>query len=92
MAEFKVRVWRRTEPLTGDKTRIRNLEHDEVSVEAANRDSALNQVLAAERETHGKRVRIYVRIDTPGGGHYGVGDYTLIELAYREDQGTENEK
>lgn len=85
MAEFKVRIWRRTEPRVGDKTRIVGLEHDEVSVEAPNRDSALNQVMDAERSC-GKRIRLYVRIDTPNGGHYGIGDYTLIELANKEDR------
>jgi hypothetical protein len=86
MAEYRVRIWRRTEPLTGDKTRIKNLEHDEVSLEASSRKSALNQVFETERAANTKRVRLYVRVETPSGGHEGIGDYTLIELAHREDE------
>lgn len=89
MAEFKVKIWRRTEPLFGDKTKIKNLERDEVSLEAPNQGSALRQVMDAERKENGSRVRIYVRIDTPGDGHEGQGDYTLCELAYQEKYGTQ---
>ena len=98
MAEFTVRVWRRTRPLVGDPTRIQSLERDEVSLEAASLKDALEKVVEAEYKEGGKRLRIYAQIERPEGGHLGIGDYTLCELAFKEDEarrtktGTETEK
>lgn len=86
MAEYAVRIWRRTEPLLGSRARIKNLERDEVSVEAPNPDSALGRVYRAECAEYGKRVRICVRVDTPEGDSYGLGDLVLIELANTESE------
>lgn len=98
MAEHKVRVWRRTKPLVGDPTRIVGLERDEISLEAPSLKSALDQVVDAEYKEGGNRLRIYAQIERPGGGHLGIGDYTLCELAFSEDKerqerkSSENEK
>lgn len=87
MAEYKVRIWRRTVPLVGPKTAVKNLERDEVSVEARSADRALQDVMDAERAEGGNRLRMYVRIDSSNGsGHYGQGDYILCELAYKDDE------
>lgn len=86
MAEHKVQIWRRTEPLIGDRGRIKNLERDEVTVEADSVDSALRQTVWAEYLEGGRRLRVYVRIDTPDNGHIGLGDSALTELANEEDR------
>lgn len=87
MAEYKVRIWRRREPLLGPKNTLGKIERDEVSVEASSADRALRDVLNAEYAEGGKRLRVYVRIDSPNGtGHYGEGDYTLCNVAYEDDE------
>lgn len=86
MAEHTVRVWRRTSPLVGDPTRVIGLEHDEITLEAPSLKSALEQVVDAEYKEGGERLRVYAQIERPGGGHLGIGDYTLCELAFREDE------
>lgn len=86
MAEHTVRVWRRTRPLVGDPTRIIGLERDRITLEAPNLKSALDQVVDAEYKEGDKRVRVYAQIERPEGGHLGIGDYTLCELAFKEDQ------
>lgn len=86
MAERTVRVWRRTRPLVGDPNRVIGLEHDEITLEAPSLKSALEQVIDAEYKEGGNRLRVYAQIERPGGGHLGIGDYTLCELAFREDE------
>lgn len=86
MAEHTVRVWRRTRPLAGDPTKVIGLEHDEITLEAPSLKSALEQVVDAEYKEGGERLRVYAQIERPGGGHLGIGDYTLCELAFREDE------
>jgi hypothetical protein len=80
MAEFKVRVWRREQRfLRPNHVKTDDLEEDEVSVEAPDRDSAMRQVLRAEYdESGGKRFRAYVQIDNPDGGHVGIGDLGIM--------------
>lgn len=86
MAEHTVRVWRRTRPQKGDPTRIIGLERDTVTLEAPSLKSALEQVVDAEYKEGGDRLRVYAQIERPGGGHLGIGDYTLCELAFKEDE------
>lgn len=86
MAEHTVRVWRRTRPLVGDPTKVIGLERDEITLEAPSLKSALEQVVDAEYKEGGERLRVYAQIERPGGGHLGIGDYTLCELAFREDE------
>lgn len=95
MAEYKVQIWRRTEPRVGDRTQIKNLERDEVALEAPDHDSALNQVFRAECAEHDKRVRIYVMTRTPerclyGLGDFTLGDYVLMELATKKSRTSES--
>lgn len=77
MAEFKADVWRRrvsTIPLIG-----RTVTKDQVSVEASNVQSALDQILRVERlEYPPSRFRVYVQIET-GQGPQGLGDADLID-------------
>jgi hypothetical protein len=86
MAEYTVRVMRRTAPLLGDKMRVRKLEHDEVTVEATDEDDALAKVIKAEYEEGGSRLRVYVEVDVASGGSRGRGDYALMEVRDEERQ------
>jgi len=86
MAEHTVRVWRRTRPVAGDPTRVVGLERDEITLEAPSLKSALEQVVDTEYKEGGNRLRVYAQIERPEGGHLGIGDYTLCELAFAEDE------
>lgn len=86
MAEYTVRVMRRKAPLLGDKKRIKELEHDEVTVEAADENSALDKVIAAEYAEGGRRLRVYVEVDMATGGSRGFGDYALMQVRDEERQ------
>lgn len=88
MAEYTVRVMRRKAPLLGDKKRVRNLEHDEVTVEADDENSALDKVIKAEYAEGGKRLRVYVEVDMASGGSRGFGDYALMNV---RDEGRQRE-
>lgn len=77
MTEFAAEVWRRrvsSIPLIGQ-----SIEKKNVSVEAFDVHSALDQVLRAERLEHpASRFCVYVQIETDLGVH-GVGDIELVD-------------
>lgn len=87
MAEYKVKVWRRK------RSRIRPLhvkekdvETDEVSVEADDERSALDQVLRAEyEENSSKRLGVLVQVETSNGMR-GFGDYGLMRYVGEEER------
>lgn len=84
MAEYKVRIWRRTAPLLGNPMKIKRLERDNITVEATDEDAALCQVARAEYEEGGRRLRVYVEVDSANGGTRGWGDYALMDVRDEE--------
>jgi len=87
MSEFKVKIWRRKRPILGNPTRIKNLEHDEVSLEARDADSALKMAIDAEYASGGRALRVYVRVELPDGRSQGLGDFALMDQAIKEEFG-----
>jgi hypothetical protein len=84
MAKYTVRVMRRRMPLLGNKMKIKDLEHDEVTVEAPDENSALDKVVKAEYAEGDKRLRVYVEIRRDNGTGKGFGDYALMKLRDEE--------
>lgn len=86
MAEFKVKIWRRTaHRFALLKIKDGDVETDEVSVEASDEDAALDQVIKAEyAENTNKRLRVYVQIDMGSRGK-GRGDYALMNMVTDEE-------